>query len=365
MKNFLALVRYAINDDAPVPEPMTVEEWKGVFEIAMKQTVTGVVFHGIQKLPKEMMPEHEVLMAWIGMAMRLRKKNELLFKRAAQAKRNFERCGYRNCILKGQGNAMMYPDPYMRTPGDIDIWLDGRRLDIIRFVKGMFRDVKFKFQHIDFPAFKDAAIEVHYMPMYTQNPITNRRLQVFFKREKETQMTNVVELPDGYGEIAVPTPYFNAVYQITHLFIHFVIEGIGLRQFVDYYYVLRNLPEDRRDDVVRMLKDIKMYKFAQAVMYVEKEMLGLEDEYVFIPVDEKNGRRLAEEIMIGGNFGHYETRYWSKDGGFWEKQVQKIKRNSRFMLTYPSEELCEPFFRLYHFLWRCYVNVRLKLYKSN
>lgn len=361
MNNFLALIRYAINENAPLPEPLNEKEWQEVWKISMKQAVPGIVFHAIEKLPLERKPSRDILMSWISISMKIRKMNELLYRRTAQTKKNFEKCGFRNCILKGQGNALMYPDPYIRTPGDIDVWLDGKRRDIIKYVRGIFPKVKFKYQHIEFPAFKDAQIEVHYMPMYTQNPITNIKLQKFFRKEKEKQIGNIVLLPDNLGEISMPLPYFNAVYQITHIFIHFIIEGIGLRQFIDYYYVLKNLPEEDREYVVKMLKEINMYKFTQAVMYVEKNLLGLDKKYIFIPIDEENGRILAKEIFFSGNFGQHETRFWKKGGGFVDKQWQKIKRNSRFLLTYPSEEICEPFFRAYHFLWRCYYKYILKI----
>ena len=125
--------------------------------------------------------------------------------------------------------------------------------------------------------------------------------------------------------------------------------------------MLKNLPEEDREYVVKMLKEINMYKFTQAVMYVEKNLLGLDKKYIFIPIDEENGRILAKEIFFSGNFGQHETRFWKKGGGFVDKQWQKIKRNSRFLLTYPSEEISEPFFRAYHFLWRCYYKYILKI----
>ena len=53
---------------------------------------------------------------------------------SAKVCRNFEQEGFRCCILKGQGNALLYPDPYMRTPGDIDIYLEGGRKRIMEYV---------------------------------------------------------------------------------------------------------------------------------------------------------------------------------------------------------------------------------------
>ena len=36
----------------------------------------------------------------------------------------------------------------------------------------------------------------------------------------------------------IPTVEFNIIFQLTHIYSHLMNEGIGLRQLVDYYYVL-------------------------------------------------------------------------------------------------------------------------------
>ena len=55
--------------------------------------------------------------------------------------------------------------------------------------------------------------------------------------EKEEQFSHRVMLGEQ-GEIAIPTVEFNLIFQLTHIFSHLMNEGIGLRQLVDYYYVL-------------------------------------------------------------------------------------------------------------------------------
>lgn len=52
------------------------------------------------------------------------------------------------------------------------------------------------------------------------------------------QCSDVVTLPDGYGGITVPTINFNIIYILSHLYRHVFTEGIGLRQLIDYYFVL-------------------------------------------------------------------------------------------------------------------------------
>ena len=107
------------------------------------------------------------------------------------------------------------------------------------------------------------------------------------------------------------------------------------------------------DVVQRELKYLGLWKFAGAVMYVLHEALGLSEDKMIVPVDEKRGRLLLAEILNGGNFGRHFTKY----AGFThqsmgKKYFLKIWRNMHFVRYYPAEALCEPLFRTWHFFWR-------------
>ena len=161
-------------------------------------------------------------------------------------------------------------------------------------------------------------------------------------------------LPDGAGDIAIPTTAFNVVYQLTHLYHHFFDEGIGMRQIIDYYYVVNN---DEllaiKDTLQKELKHLGLWKFAGAVMYVLYEALGLSEEKMIAPMDEKRGKLLLAEILNGGNFGKHFTKYGHfTQQGMAKKYFLKIWRNMHFVRYYPAEDLSEPIFRTWHFFWR-------------
>ena len=84
----------------------------------------------------------------------------------------------------------------------------------------------------------------------------------------------------------------------------------------------------------------------------------LKEKIVFAPwmicePNEKEGRKLLEEIMKGGNFGQYDTRDAAlKKGGMMKHGVWKLKRVMRLVRSYPEEALWEPVFRVYHLIWR-------------
>ena len=69
--------------------------------------------------------------------------------------------------------------------------------------------------------------------------------------------------------------------------------------------------------------------------------------------NEREGRKLLEEIMKGGNFGQYDTRDAAlKKGGMVKHGVWKLKRVLRLVRSYPEEALWEPVFRVWHLGWR-------------
>ena len=442
-KIFFDFLRFCIGSAKEIPDSLKEVDWKEQYCIAQKQALLGVLFYGIRRLPKELAPEQKLLMQWMAMAEMIRKQNIKLFQDSVKVCQNFENEGFANCILKGQGNALLYPDPYMRTPGDIDIFLSGGRKKIMKYVDRVCPNQVMRYHHVDFPVMK-TAIEVHFTPSYMFCPIHNRRMQKWFEEVMGEQCKHRVSLPDGYGEIHVPLVSFNVIYILSHLYRHIFTEGIGLRQLLDYYYVvcdfckvyqipsnhLENFSNpsvslskgsstfspspsssgsgdvtalqcseplrykdggpskvspdcagwDRLDGsgdttsacsldagsssfsacssvalgvVQRELKHLGLWKFAQAVMFVMKEVFGLSEDRMIAPMDEKEGRFLLDEIMRGGNFGQYDDRMGSKVG---ESKIHRYfrmnLRNLRFVKHYPAEAVCEPFFRTWFAGWK-------------
>ena len=422
--------------------------WQELYSFASKQALLGLCFEGIERLGKEYPEElkqnpigRELLMTWMGKAQQIRRQNMKVNAVASKLFSMLREDGMRCCVLKGQGNALMYPNPYSRTPGDIDVWIDASRERIMEYTQKKFElgdDIRL--QHLE-TSLDGVPVELHFFPCSMNNPIYHARLQKWFRRNADLQCSNVVSLPDWAGDIAIPTSALNVIYQLTHLYHHFFDEGIGMRQIIDYFLVVNDFSKnvfldtdffesarpsfakegstfspspsssgsgdvtapsrcseplrskdggaskpspdcagwDRRDvigdiasdasvssasttdpsastawDVVqRELKYLGLWKFAGAVMYALKEVLGLSEDKMIVPMDEKRGRLLLAEILDGGNFG----RHFSKYGGFThqsmgKKYFLKIWRNMHFVRYYPAEALSEPIFRTWHFFWR-------------
>ena len=437
-----AFLRYSLGKKENMSRVITGMDWQELYSFASKQALLGLCFEGIERLGKEYPVElkqnpigRELLMTWMGKAQQIRRQNMKVNAVASKLFSMLREDGFRCCILKGQGNALMYPNPYSRTPGDIDVWIDASRERIMEYAQKKYElgdDIRL--QHLE-TSLDGVPVELHFFPCSMNNPIYHARLQKWFRRNADLQCSHIVGLPDGAGDIAIPTTAFNVIYQLTHLYHHFFDEGIGMRQIIDYYHVVcdfykvyqnsskitpslftikegstshpdpltlrgegGNRPTrcseplrskdggpskvspdcagwDRLsiegdnsggsatavtssastalDVLQRELKYLGLWKFAGAVMFVLHEVLGLSEDKMIVPVDEKRGRLLLAEILDGGNFG----RHFSKYGGFThqsmgKKYFLKIWRNMHFVRYYPAEALCEPLFRTWHFFWR-------------
>ena len=455
---FFAFLKYCLGYKEDMSRVIAGMDWQELYSFASKQALLGLCFEGIERLGEEYPEElrlnpigRELLMTWMGKAQQIRRQNMKVNAVASKLFSMLREDGMRCCVLKGQGNALMYSNPYSRTPGDIDVWIDASRERIMEYAQKKFElEDDIRLQHLE-TSLDGVPVELHFFPCSMNNPIYHARLQKWFRRNADLQCSHIVGLPDGAGDIAIPTTAFNVVYQLCHLYHHFFDEGIGMRQIIDYFLVVNDFSKnvfldndlsnhpvplskegstfspspsssgsgdvtapsrcseplrskdggpskvspdcagwDRLDAigaskvspdcagwdrlaiegdnsatavtssastalvvVQRELKYLGLWKFAGAVMYVLHKALGLSEEKMIAPMDEKRGKLLLAEILNGGNFGRHFTKYGHfTQQGMAKKYFLKIWRNMHFVRYFPAEALSEPIFRTWHFFWR-------------
>ena len=350
-KIFFDFLRFCIGSAKEIPDSLKEADWKELYAIAKKQCLVGVLFDGIKKLPADHVGmEKELLLQWMAESQMLEKANVRLNDAAIQVTEWFRKKGFRTCILKGQGNALMYPNPYSRTPGDIDIWVEGGDKRVISFVRSISPHEKACYHHIEFPSYKGVEVEVHYRPSFLLCFWHNRKLLKYYESVKDEQFSHRVMLGEQ-GEIAIPTAEFNLIFQLTHIFSHLMNEGIGLRQLVDYYFVLQHADIKDLTELQRNLKHFGLWKFAGAIMYIMHEVFGMPASRLIVPLNEKYGNFVLNEVLEAGNFGSYDKR-----NRFGKSQLghnlQRVYRDIRLIKYFPAEALSEPIFRVWHFFWR-------------
>ncbi len=387
---FYDLVRVALGNQECLSKNPTAEEWAWLLEVAEKQAVDGITYSALEVLTRHRQkPTEDEMLDWFSFAEEIRNQNRIVNQRCKEVTELFANAGFKTCILKGQGNARLYKDPptslfreakdsaidpaidplnslcreayqlgSLRVPGDIDIWVKGDKEDIIRFCRSKVGRTDVSSHHIEFPIFDDVPVEVHYTPSFSVVPRLNKRTLAFFKTFQTEEIHRIDEEGNDFC-LNVPERKLNLAFQLSHMMRHFFHGGIGLRQMIDYYYLQRHALCDvrgKKEDVRRLKEEVAesfeylgMRKFAGAVMWIMKEVLGMDDQYLIVAPDEKRGRMVLSEMMEGGNFGRYDER--------WTKQLQKkstalsvTTRNLKMIPLFPEEAIWSPIMGVYRYL---------------
>lgn len=353
MTLFFELIQVALGRKASLSHTPSAEQWQELYLLSKKQALLGINYAAIERLPKEQRPPRKLLLQWCLAAERIKERNTELNNKIPEISRRFANDGFPNLILKGQGVAQYYAVSNLeqyRTPGDADIWLKGDRKDIIAYVRKYSPSCHAVYHHVDFPETDNVHIELHFTPSWMNSYFTNRRLQRFFAASRE--------IDSASGDIPVPSVKFNRVYILLHTYRHLFHEGVGLRQILDYYFVLlQGFTAEERTETMTIIKSLGMKRFTAAVMWILSEVLGIKECYLLTAPNEKYGRFLLEEIMLAGNLGQHDRRISHRDNeSDLVRGMRKVKRNFRFLFSYPSEVLWSPWFKLWHYFWRRRAN---------
>ena len=359
------------------------DEWRDLFADAQKQSVVGIAFAGVQRLPEEQWPPRALLFEWIGAAESIKQRNATIDRQCVKLQKRFGEAGIRSSILKGQGVARYYNDrpsssiinenpdhnssrigesenstlhelSSLRQPGDIDVFVDCGRERALQFAHdcGM-REVRWDYKHLHLHVFKDTEVEVHYRVEVLLNLWKNWKLQKWLKDHEDMLFSQ-------NGDLVTPTVEFNRFYILLHIYRHFLYEGVGLRQLMDYYFVLNSLtpsPSPKGEGssqigLTKLLRQFGMWKFARGVMWVLQEAFGLEKEYMLGEPLESEGRFILSEVMAGGNFGHHDKRLSSDKRGKLQTVKKVVKHNAHLMRHDPAEIIWPPLWFVWHRWWK-------------
>lgn len=376
---FFQLIRVSIGVCGCLSKTPTNEEWKMLYDMAKKQSLVGVCFAGVQRLQAQRQEPPEMLyLTWMGMAAKIQQRNETVNKQCCELTEKFRKDGFDVVVLKGQSAAKRYKVSesfngfqkvsdlsLLRQSGDIDAWVTGSREEIKTYITKHYHVGEVIYNHAHVEVFPDTEVEVHFTPSWLYSPIRNRRLQEWFSNYKVSDASLVSKgfmfhEDEGFKS---PSVEFDLVYLMLHAYRHLMHEGLGLRQVMDYYFVLleastKGLSGLRVQEVQKDIRNFGLMKFAGAMMYVIKTVFyghandNADDNFFLgIEPDEKRGKRLLAEIMRGGNMGRGDDRTGNSKtrvGYFWEH----VSRQWSFMRDYPSEVLWSPLWKTWHFVMR-------------
>ena len=360
---FFELIRVSLGIQKELSKAPSVEEWNTLFEISQKQALAGVCGNGVQLLYKN--PHYaasipkSLFLQWLGFMNAIQEDNQKVNRRCVKLINYFTEQGVDCSILKGQGLAAIYRNEavdlrLLRQSGDIDLWLGEGRKKVWSCLSTMCKDCEYDYKTIHPPFFSDTEVEVHWIPEILMNLISNRKLQQFWKVREKELYSNSVELPNEAGRISVPSIALNRFYILLHCYRHAFDEGVGLRQVMDYYFVLRqDNDRDGRAETMKLVREYGMSKFAAALMWIMQEVFHLEEDYLLCAPNEQEGCFLLNDIMQSGNFGHFDQRVKAIGEGKHLRALTTNLQRARYLIThYPMEVLWAPVWMAYHFVWK-------------
>lgn len=308
------------------PGPLTDSQWEEIIRLADKQTVSGIVFRAAGNLADDgpSLRQAAVMAARLGQVTR----ESILMDRALTSLLSlFGKSGIVPVVQKGQGIAMMYPEPCLRQSGDIDLY---------------FRSVKERSEAEKM--ISSEGITIRRMPdgssLYSWRgiPVEHHarltdlhRIPVWAESFEEV----IWESDEGRTEGLMPACECNLLLLGAHILKHAMGHGIGLRQFCDLAAAYRHYyGKTDYDRLGRLYEACGLTRWNNLLGTVLSEALGLERKYLapagFVP--DCNYPRLLGMALTSGNFGLHKGR---KGKG---STAAAFFKNAPFALKYAPRE---------------------------
>jgi hypothetical protein len=334
---FLTLLRAGLWGGRPNADgfPASQTDWQEIFLLAGRQSVEGLVYDGIAALPANVQPDAGLLRQWYMRVVMIEQGNMLLDSVLSELYTLYRDAGLRPVLLKGQGVARCYLNPLRRQGGDIDLyvgWRDFRKANEIALAAaraasenkgnkegGGGRDARLKIspKHGQLQ-YRGVTVENHRIVSALRDRRSRRWFSGMVAAHLDSGEPNR-RLHIGGCEIPLPPAEFDAVFLLLHLFQHFVLEGVGLRQVCDWARLLHVYRHELDHD--RLRRDIAALGLERAWAvfgHIAVADLGLpRDEFPFFDERaEAPARQTLAMIFKEGNFGFFNGRRSTRPGGY-------------------------------------------------
>lgn len=374
IEDFFSILQAAIGKSVRLSHSLSDDEWQEMFELAQKQALLGIAFEGVKKLPQEYWPKGGMVLKWTMATEAIKHRNRQTTDVCLRLTEIMSKEGFDICILKGQANHVYYDRlidgvslGMQRVCGDVDAWIWPKE-KILHPVKSIIDYCQRKnillslcHLHAEVKPIGGVPVEIHFRPSFLNAPWRNRSFQKVFK----VAVFENAKI-DDIGIVKKLRVDYDLIFQMNHIYRHLLDEGVGLRQFFDFYVLLKDYNKERivrkelmgKEEIMKIISSCGMKHFATALMFVLKKIFHVGNDELICGISEKDGLFLLNEIMMAGNFGHYDIRMndievrKGKLSFQLQRASRRFMRNLRFLSSYPEEVICEPFARVYHFVWR-------------
>lgn len=297
---FFALLRAGLWGTTPDPAffvSFTETQWQALLALAQKQAVLGLIYAGVSRLPKELMPDQQLLLRLYGFSEQIRKSNAKIIAVAQEVCSWFEEAGLEPIVLKGFSVGAFYATPDLRQPGDIDLFFHRDYEKVVDIVQHRGITVELNANHDKF-WYQGVLIELHSQPFRPLYPIPDLDLSPIW------QETTV-------GRFRVLNIKANALLLLLHPAKHFMKEGLGLRQICDWAVFLKcNTGKSEISEALKEMERQGATRFVVSLLAILVRYLGVEckdiEKYI---LDERLMNRMLQLVLNRGNFGFEGKRF--------------------------------------------------------
>ena len=265
------LLRNALGGDSR-PVLLDGPGWEEMLDMAREQTVTGLVFQGVSRLPSIVKVPDQVLFRLMMEADRIKRRSTQVQAAARQLVTQYREAGLHPVLLKGPSIAALYPEPLLRESGDIDFYFPPEEFEAAARMTG------------DRPA-PDGSVHG------TQDGIDIDLHRHYFDLHVRAE-----RLPE------VTSPEAVLLMLSAHIRKHCMGAGIGLRQLCDMAVAYRALDfdKDRLEQVYRQTGTLRWNRLLSAFL---NRWLGADAPFG----GGTDPAPLLRIVHAGGNFGHHAT----------------------------------------------------------
>ena len=319
--------------------PLSEDDWEMLFTMSRQQTVTGIVFQGLQYLPDGMFPPETLLIRWTAEVDAIERRNRKMNRVLSELYTLFHSKGLNPVLQKGQGVAQFYPNPLLRECGDIDLYFNNREAqeEAAACIRSCGITVKKMPDESSCYLWKGIEVEHHVRLFDLYTPFLNRYTDGL-ESEKGFEF---IMLQDLELFAMIPTPFLNLLLLDLHILKHVLGWGIGLRQLCDMARACSVLHDDTDPDEMKAIsRKFGLTEWNRLLHAFLTDSLGL--PAVCLPYRETapSGQPLADIIWRGGNFGRYGKGYDPHLKGWRRKcsTARSFARNIGFMAGYAPKE---------------------------
>ena len=205
-------------------------------------------------------------------------------------------------ILKGFASALYYPDPLMRSMGDVDYLVDTDDFEnAANALKNSgYIDSENSHDVHDVYLGNVCRCEMHFQP----SGIPKGKAGVKVRKYLSGLLENSRKIQTELGEITVPSEFHHGLIILLHMCHHLTGDGLGIRHLCDWAVYLNSIGKDKFLEMFEnVLKDIGLWNFAKIMTFISCEYLGLPNMQWAKSADQKLADYILIDIIIGGNFG--------------------------------------------------------------